>query len=85
MAALSVKGLSIANSEEVEILTCRKVLEFAVKVGFQDVVMEGDNVTVIKGLIATKPNKSLLGNIYKDVEVFQLVVLDVVLMELPIL
>ena len=34
--------------------------------GFQDVMVEGDNVTVMNGLTAVKPDNSLLGNIYED-------------------
>ena len=67
MAVLSTKGPPIASSEEAEILACRKALEFAVEAaGFQDVMVEGDNVTVMNGLTAVKPDNSLLGNIYED-------------------
>ena len=65
MAALSAKGPPVANGEEAEILACRKALEFAVEAGFQDVVVEGDNVTVMNGLTIVKPDNSLLGNIYE--------------------
>ena len=67
MAALLAKGPPVANGEEAEILACRKALEFAVEAGFQDVVVEGDNVTVMNGLTADKTDNSLLGNIYDDV------------------
>ena len=66
MAALSAKGPPIFSSEEAEVLACRRALEFAVETGFQEVVVEGDNATVIRGLTASKPNKSMLGNIYED-------------------
>lgn len=66
MAALSAKGPLVANSEEAEVLACRRALEFAMEVGFQEVVVEGDNATVIRGLTATKPDKSMLENIYED-------------------
>ena len=66
MAALSAKGPPVANSEEAEILACRKALEFAVEAGFQDVVVEGDNATVMNGLTADKPVNSWLGYIYED-------------------
>ena len=33
---------------------------------FQEVVVEGDNANVIRGLAATSPDKSMLGNIYED-------------------
>ena len=66
MAALSTKGPPVANSEEAEILACRKALEFAVEAGFQDVVVGGYNATVMNGLTAVKPVNSWLGNIYED-------------------
>ncbi|XP_050240907.1 uncharacterized protein LOC126689771 [Quercus robur] len=66
MAALSAKGPPVSSSEEVEVLACRRALEFAVETGFQEVVVEGDNTTVIRGLTATKPDNSMLGNIYED-------------------
>ena len=66
MAALLAKGPPIANNKEAEILACRRALEFAVEVGFQEVVVEGDNANVIRGLTATSPDKSMLGNIYED-------------------
>ena len=66
MAVLSAKCPPVANSEEAEILACRKALEFAVEAGFQDVVVEGDNATVMNGLTAVKPVNSWLGYIYED-------------------
>ena len=66
MVALSVKGPPIFSSEEVEVLACRRALEFVVEIGFQEVVIKGDNATIIRGLTASKPNKSMLGNIYED-------------------
>ena len=66
MLALLAKGPPVANNEVVEILACRRALEFAVEAGFQEVVVEGDNANVIRGLTATSPDKSMLGNIYED-------------------
>ena len=66
MATLSTKGPPVANSEEAKILACRRALEFVVEARFQEVVVEGDNATITRGLTATSPNKSMLGNIYKD-------------------
>ena len=66
MAALSVKGPPVSSNEEAEVLACWRALEFAVETGFQEVVVEGDNATVIRGLTTSKPDKSMLGNIYED-------------------
>lgn len=66
LAAQLAKGPPVANSKEAEILACRKALEFVVEVGFQEVVVEGDNAIVMRGLTATSPDKSMLGNMYED-------------------
>lgn len=51
-ATLSIKRFfSISakdNSEEVELLACRKTMEFAIDDGFSEFVIEEDNVTIIK-------------------------------------
>ena len=49
MAAVSAKGPSTQDSEEAEILACRKALEFAIDVGISDLIIEGDNVSVMMG------------------------------------
>ena len=43
MAAFSGKGPPAACSEEVEILACRRAVEFAFECGFREMVVEGDN------------------------------------------
>ena len=47
MAALSASGPPILDSEEAEVLACRKALEFAFDLGFVDIVLEGDNSVVM--------------------------------------
>ena len=64
VAPLSAKGPSVANSKEAEVLACRRVLEFAVDVGFMELVIKGDNVFVMKSILCTRPNRSRLGYIY---------------------
>ena len=64
VATLSAKGPSVANSKEAEVLACRRVLEFAVDVGFMELVIKGDNVFVMKSILCTRPNRSRLGYIY---------------------
>ena len=48
MAAISAKGGVVRDSEEVEVLACRKALEFAIDAGFMEVILEGDNARVLK-------------------------------------
>ena len=48
MVAFSAKGGAVSDSEEVEALACRKALEVAVDTGFTDLVIEGENVAVMK-------------------------------------
>ena len=39
MAAMSAKGLAMHCSEEAELLACRKAIEFAMDVGFSELVI----------------------------------------------
>ena len=48
MAALSVIGGAVGDSEEVEVMACCKALKFAIDAGFTEVILEGDNATVLK-------------------------------------
>ena len=48
MAALMAKGPSVSGSEVAKVLACRKALEFAVDSGFVELIMEGDNATVMQ-------------------------------------
>ena len=66
MAALSSKGGAIQDSEEAEVSMCRKALEFAVDVGFSDLIVEGDSKTVMNSITSTQSDLSRLGNIYDD-------------------
>ncbi|XP_075674854.1 uncharacterized protein LOC142644053 [Castanea sativa] len=68
MAALVAKGLSVHNSEEDEVLACQKVLEFAVDVGFMELILEGDNVTIMQNIKASRSTLSRLGHLYGDVQ-----------------
>lgn len=67
MAGLSASGPSVVSSEEAKMLACRKALKFALDLGFLDLVIEGDNVTVIKTIVSPRPNRSRLGHIYDDI------------------
>ena len=48
MAAISAKGGAVRDSEELEVMACRKALEFAIDAGFKEVILEGDNALVMK-------------------------------------
>ena len=54
MASFSVYGCQVVDSVEVaELLACRRVIEFAIEVGFKNIVIEGDNANVTKSLKAS--------------------------------
>ena len=48
MAAISAKGGAVRDSEELEVMACRKALEFAMDADFMEVMLEGDNALVMK-------------------------------------
>ena len=54
MAAMSSKGPAVMDSEEAEILACRRALEFAIDAGFADLVMEGDNSNVMQSIASAQ-------------------------------
>ncbi|KAK9995674.1 hypothetical protein SO802_020360 [Lithocarpus litseifolius] len=68
MAAMSVKGPSISCNEEAKAWACRKALEFAVESGFTEMIIEGDNVAVMKAVASTSGDLSLLGHVYEDIK-----------------
>ncbi|KAL4602607.1 hypothetical protein ACB092_10G065300 [Castanea dentata] len=56
MVALSARGPSVQDSEEVEVLACRRAI-----------ILEGDNATVMKAIMAPSTNSSRLGFVYEDI------------------
>ena len=46
------------DSEEVEVLACRKALEFAIDAGFTETALEGDNAMVMKMIYQAQPDLS---------------------------
>ena len=68
MAAMSARGLAVHSSEEDELLTCRKAVEFAIDAGFSKLVLEGDNVNVMQAISSQEANISLLGNVVEDIK-----------------
>lgn len=67
MAATTAKGPYVRSSDEVELLACRKAIEFAIDVGFAELVIEGDNVNVMNAISAYEADLSLLGNVVDNV------------------
>ena len=68
MAAMSAKGPLVGDSEETEILACRKVLEFAIDASFSELVSEGNNANVMKSISSTGVKQSRLGHIIEDIQ-----------------
>ena len=68
VAAMLAKGPQVGDSEEAEILACRKVLEFAIDASFSELVNEGDNANVMKSISSTGVNQSRLGHIIEDIQ-----------------
>lgn len=66
MAALSAKGFPVACSEEAEVLACRRAVEFIVECGFIELVIEGDNQSVMSALSLRRGLSSRLGHILQD-------------------
>ena len=72
MAAMSAKGPLVGDSEETEILACRKALDFAIDASLSELVNEGDNANVMKSIMksisSTGVNQSRLGHIIEDIQ-----------------
>ena len=70
MAAMSVKGPSVSSSEEAEAMACRKAIEFSMEAGFSELLIEGDNTTVMKAVSGSSGSHSLLGHVYEDIQCY---------------
>ena len=68
MASLAAKGPLVQDSEEAEVMACRKALEFGVDASFTELVLEGDNNSVMKSITSIRSNRSRLGHIYEDIQ-----------------
>ncbi|KAK9996674.1 hypothetical protein SO802_021360 [Lithocarpus litseifolius] len=68
MAAMVAKGPEVFCSEEAELLACRKAIEFAVDVGFSELVIEGENSSAMKAISTLKIDQSMLGNVIGDIQ-----------------
>ena len=58
VASMLAKGPPVGDSEEAEILACRKVSEFAIDASFSELVNEGDNANVMKSISSAGVNQS---------------------------
>ena len=58
----------MANSDEVEILACRKAIEFAMEAGFTDLVIKGENTNVMKAITDYGSHVSRLGHTALDIQ-----------------
>ena len=67
MAVMFVKGPSVSSSEEAEVLACRKAIEFSMEAGFLELIIEGDNTTIMKVAAGSSSGYSLLGHVYEDI------------------
>ena len=67
MAGMFAIGLKVDTSEEAELLTCRRSLEFAVDVGFTRLMIGGDNTNVMQAISSDVANYSFLGNVVDDI------------------
>ena len=68
MAAMSARGPQVVDSEKAKILACRRAMEFAREAGFTELVIEGDNVSVMKSVSASGADQSRLGHIIQDIK-----------------
>lgn len=66
MAALSVRGCPALDSDENETMACCKAILFVMDVVFWEVVIEGDNVDVMRSLYSPERHSSRLGHIIQD-------------------
>ncbi|XP_075636776.1 uncharacterized protein LOC142609015 [Castanea sativa] len=67
MVAMFAVGPSAENSEEAELLACRRSLEFALNARFISLIIEGDNVNTIQAISSSLPNHSILGYVVDDI------------------
>ena len=56
------------DSEEAEVLAYQKAMKFTLDVGFMKLVLERDNINIMKSISSPRVNKSRLVHIYEDVQ-----------------
>ena len=68
MLAMTAKGPPISDNEEAEMLVRKKALVFVLDSGFVELIMEGDNATVMQTIACSQATLSHLGNLYGDIQ-----------------
>ena len=68
MAAVSTRGPLVQNSEEAKALACMKAVEVTIDLGFGDVTLKGDNISVMNSISSTGINRARLGIVYDDIK-----------------
>lgn len=66
MGALSDRINLPSAVDNVEAITCRKAISFALELGIDEVVFEGDSETIIKALDSDSSCLSTFGHIVED-------------------
>ena len=69
MGAMSARRAWVNDSLEVEALAWRRALQFAVDIGFSDLIIEEDSVQVMNAIKSRKADLSQLGHIFEDIQV----------------
>ncbi|XP_065629010.1 uncharacterized protein LOC136067299 [Quercus suber] len=67
IGAMLAKGPGVADSLEAKALACRRALEFAIDIGFTELVIEGDCAQVISAINSNQFNLSSLGHVFEDI------------------
>ena len=67
IGALSTSVLAAQSVVELEALACRQAVQFAVELGLQDVVFEGDSLQVIQAITQDNSDHLTYDHIIKDI------------------
>ncbi|XP_075665492.1 uncharacterized protein LOC142635174 [Castanea sativa] len=67
MAASSTRGAPTSGSKEAKVLVCHHAVEFSFGLGFRDLVIQGDNITVMHKTTKFGTSSSRLGHIFLDI------------------
>ena len=64
---MATRGLLVSCSEEAKTLACRKALEFAIDASFSELIVEGDNINVMRAMSSSTMNFFMHGNVIVDI------------------
>ncbi|XP_075665615.1 uncharacterized protein LOC142635317 [Castanea sativa] len=67
MTAMTASGLKVRTSDEVELLACRRAIEFVVDAGFSRMIIEVDNINAIHAISSSMESTSVFGNVVDDI------------------